>query len=154
MDTVQCQSASGTRIGQYYILWILKFATIVFKKVMQKKFVFPVYLRSSAPILRSSGEHWNQCYWPQTNTGLSQLWTWLTKRFWEFLPRMRFIVLALEHRKAILFPRTAVSSFRHIHWEISGHTVLVTAGTWDVVILGGWCIHLIMSYTDQQILEK
>lgn len=134
---VQCQSISGTRTSQYYISQIKKCATIVFKKVMQKKNVFSIYFRSSA-------ECCNQCHWPQTNTGLSQLKIWLTKWCLKQILRMRSIVLALEHRKPISFPRIAASSLKHINWEISGHTVLVTAYTWHVVISGGWCIHLIL----------
>lgn len=87
---------------------------------------------SSAPTLMSSAECCNQ-----PNTALSQLKIWLTKGCLKQILRMKFIILALEHRKVISFPRIAASSLKHNNWEISGHTVLVTAYTWDVVILDG-----------------
>jgi len=49
---------------------------------------------------------------------LSQFKTWLTKWCLEKVLtnlNMRFTVLALEHRKAISFPRTPASSFKHIN---------------------------------------
>lgn len=95
-----------------------------------------IFLHILHVCFRPSAECWSQSYWPQTYTDLSQLKIWLTK--WRLkkalkVLRMRFIVLALEHRKAISFPRTPASSFKHINWKIPGHTILVTLYIWSIV---------------------
>lgn len=107
---------------------------------MKKKQFHNNYLLN-LPTIRFSAEAWSQSYWPQTYTDLSQLKIWLTKWWLKKILknlRKRFIALALEHRKAVSFPRTLASRFKHINWEIPGCTILVTLYIQNIIISLVW----------------